>query len=183
MRSQSRGEIPYLQIPKRETAAADTIEMPHIETDAEIDNSLKSNFKELLAEDYDDRSACMFRIRATEPQVTGQMSIDEVLADWEKTERAAETALEEAKQRKLESAKARALQEAGDIMERLVDVIRKLDSGLTPKDLLDEEYLGGQPIADDKAAEMVANMNQILQQEIDRLSSENARMDEQLAAA
>ncbi len=30
---------------------------------------------------------------------------------------------------------------------------------------------------------MVANMNQILQQEIDRLSSENARMDEQLAAA
>ena len=68
-------------------------------------------------------------------------------------------------------------------MERLVDVIPKLDSGLTPKDLLDEEYLGGQPIADDKAAEMVANMNQILQQEIDRLSSENARMDEQLAAA
>ena len=63
---------------------------------------------------------------ATEPQVTGQMSIDEVLADWEKTKRAAETALEEAKQRKLESAKARALQEAGDIMERLVDVIRSL---------------------------------------------------------
>ena len=118
----------------------------------------------------------MFRIRGlSEPQVTGQMSIDEVLADWEKTKRAAETALEEAKQRKLESAKARALQEAGDIMERLVDVIPKLDSGLTPKDLLDEEYLGGQPIADDKAAEMVANMNQILQQEIDRLSSENAR--------
>ena len=177
-------EIPYLQIPKEEPLPQDTIEMPHIETDAEIDNSLKSNFKELLAEDYDGQISMYVPDKgATEPQVTGQMSIDEVLADWEKTKRAAETALEEAKQRKLESAKARALQEAGDIMERLVDVIPKLDSGLTPKDLLDEEYLGGQPIADDKAAEMVANMNQILQQEIDRLSSENARMDEQLAAA
>ena len=177
-------EIPYLQIPKEEPLPQDTIEMPHIETDAEIDNSLKSNFKELLAEDYDGQISMYVPDKGTtEPQVTGQMSIDDVLADWEKTKRAAETALEEAKQRKLESAKARALQEAGDIMERLVDVIPKLDSGLTPKDLLDEEYLGGQPIADDKAAEMVANMNQILQQEIDRLSSENARMDEQLAAA
>lgn len=177
-------EIPYLQLPKEEPLPQDTIEMPHIETDAEIDNSLKSNFKELLAEDYDGQISMYVPDKgAAEPQVTGQMSIDEVLADWEKTKRAAETALEEAKQRKLESAKARALQEAGDIMERLVDVIPKLDSGLTPKDLLDEEYLGGQPIADDKAAEMVANMNQILQQEIDRLSSENARMDEQLAAA
>ena len=143
-------EIPYLQIPKEEPLPQDTIEMPHIETDAEIDNSLKSNFKELLAEDYDGQISMYVPDKgATEPQVTGQMSIDEVLADWEKTKRAAETALEEAKQRKLESAKARALQEAGDIMERLVDVIPKLDSGLTPKDLLDEEYLGGQPIADD----------------------------------
>ena len=135
-------EIPYLQIPKEEPLPQDTIEMPHIETDAEIDNSLKSNFKELLAEDYDGQISMYVPDKgATEPQVTGQMSIDEVLADWEKTKRAAETALEEAKQRKLESAKARALQEAGDIMERLVDVIPKLDSGLTPKDLLDEEYL------------------------------------------
>ena len=41
-------EIPYLQIPKEEPLQ-DTIEMPHIETDAEIDNSLKEQFKELLA--------------------------------------------------------------------------------------------------------------------------------------
>ena len=32
-------EIPYLQIPKEEPLPQDTIEMPHIETDAEIDNS------------------------------------------------------------------------------------------------------------------------------------------------
>ena len=176
-------EIPYLQIPKEEPLPEETAELPHIETDAEIDDSLKNNFKELLAEDYDGQLSLYVPDKGTaEPQVTGQMSIDEVLAEWEKTKRAAEVALQEAEQRKLESAKARALQEAGDIMERLADVIPKLDSGLTPKDLLEEQYLGGQPIADDRAAEMVANMNQILQQEIDRLSTENARMDEQIAA-
>lgn len=177
-------EIPYLQIPKEETVSQETAEMPHIETDAEIDDSLKTNFKEFLAEDYDGQMSLFVPESGhTEPQITGQISIDEVLAEWEKTKRAAEAALQEAEQRKLESAKARALQEAGDIMERLADVIPKLDSGLTPKDLLDEQYLGGRPIADDKAAEVVASMNQLLQQEIDRLSTENAQMDEQLAAA
>ena len=133
-------EIPYLQIPKEEPLPQDTIEMPHIETDAEIDNSLKSNFKELLAEDYDGQISMYVPDKgATEPQVTGQMSIDEVLADWEKTKRAAETALEEAKQRKLESAKARALQEAGDIMDRLTGVLPKLDAVLAEKaDIVEE---------------------------------------------
>lgn len=176
-------EIPYLQIPKEELSEEPTAEQ-HIETDAEIDDSLKVDFKEYLAEDYDGQmSLYVPEQRGSEPQVSGQMSIEDVLAEWEKTKRAAETALQAAEQRKLEAAKARALQEAGDIMERLADVIPKLDSGLTPKDLLEEQYLAGQPIADDKAAQMVANMNQILQQEIDRLSNENAQMDEQIASA
>ena len=176
-------DIPFLQIPKEEAVSEDGAEQVHIETDAEIDNSLKTNFQELLAEDQDGQMSLYVSEKgALESQITGQISIDEVLADWEKTRRAAEAALQEAEQRKLESAKARALQEAGDIMERLADVIPKLDSGLTPRDLLDEQYLGGQPIEDVKAAQMVANMNQLLQQEIDRIALENAQMDEQLAA-
>ena len=175
-------DIPYLQIPKEEPIEEAYHE--HIETDAEIDNSLKINFKELLSEDYDGQISLMVPEGGQKvPQITGQMSIDEVLAEWEKTKRAAEVAMQEAEQRKLESAKARALQEAGDIMERLVDIIPKLDSGLTPKELLEEQYLENGELGDDKAAAMVANMNQILQEEIDRLSSENAKMDERLAAA
>lgn len=177
-------DIPYLQIPKEEPVVGETQEFMHIETDEEINRSLEMNFKEFLAEDYDGQMSLYVPEKSMiERQITGQINIDDVLSEWERTKRAAEAALQEADQRKLESAKARALQEAGDIMERLTDVIPKLDSGLTPKDLLEEQYLGGQPIEEEKAAEMVANMNQILQQEIDRLSSENARMDEQLAAA
>lgn len=177
-------DIPYLQLPKEEVQPEAQEEHPHIATDEEIDDTLRMNFQELLTEDYDGQMNLYVPDRGiTEPQISGQMSIDEVLADWEKTRRAAAAALHEASQLKLESAKARALQEAGDIMDRLADVIPKLDSGLTPRDLLEEQYLAGQPMGDDRAAAMVANMNQILQKEIDRLSDENAQMDEQLAAA
>ena len=176
-------DIPYLQIPSEKEEVPQEEEVyQHIETDEEIDNSLKSNFQEMLVDEDGQMSLYMQGGRVAEPQVSGQMSIEDVLADWEKTKRAAEAALQEAEQRKLESAKARALQEAEELLGRLADVIPMLDSGLTPKDLLDQKYLSkdGQP--NDNEVSMVTNMNQFLQQEIDRLSDENAQMDEQLAA-
>ena len=178
-----REDIPYLQIPSEKEEEPQEEEVyQHIETDEEIDNSLKSNFQEMLVDEDGQMSLYMQGGRVAEPQVSGQMSIEDVLAEWEKTKRAAEAALQEAEQRKLESAKARALQEAEELLGRLADVIPMLDSGLTPKDLLDQKYLSkdGQP--NDSAVSMVTNMNQFLQQEIDRLSDENAQMDEQLAA-
>ena len=176
-------DISYLQIPSEKEEEPQEEEVyQHIETDEEIDNSLKSNFQEMLVDEDGQMSLYMQGGRVAEPQVSGQMSIEDVLAEWEKTKRAAEAALQEAEQRKLESAKARALQEAEELLGRLADVIPMLDSGLTPKDLLDQKYLSkdGQP--NDSAVSMVTNMNQFLQQEIDRLSDENAQMDEQLAA-
>lgn len=129
-------DIPYLKLEKEQE------ETEHIATDEEIDGSLKLNFKELLGEDADGQmSMVMSEKTQLEHQITGQMSIHDVLEEWEKTRHAAEIALKEAEQQKLESAKARALQEAGDIMERLNDVIPKLDAGVTPKELLEEEYL------------------------------------------
>lgn len=136
-------DIPYLKLEKeQEEYVQQPEETEHIATDEEIDGSLKLNFKELLGEDADGQmSMIMSEKTQLEHQITGQMSIQDVLEEWEKTRHAAEIALKEAEQQKLESAKARALQEAGDIMERLNDVIPKLDAGVTPKELLEEEYL------------------------------------------
>ena len=137
-------EIPYLKLPQggEQPKEADA----HIETDEEIDGSLKINFKEMLGEDSDGQMSLMTDDRAqVERQITGQITIEEVLEEWEKTKRAAEAALEEANQRKLESAKARALQQAGNIMDRLTGVIPKLDAGVTPRELLEEEYLQDKP--------------------------------------
>ena len=137
-------EIPYLKLPQEENNPQ--TEDAHIETDEEIDGSLKINFKEMLGEDSDGQMSMMTDDRMqVERQITGQITIEEVLEEWEKTKRAAEAALEEANQRKLESAKARALQEAGNIMDRLTGVIPKLDAGVTPRELLEEEYLQDVP--------------------------------------
>lgn len=112
----------------------------HIETDEEIDGSLKTNFKELLGEDSDGQMSMMTNEKnMIEHQITGQITIEEVLSEWEKMRKAAEAALEDARKRKLESAKARALQEAGDIMDRLTGVLPKLDAVLAEKaDIVEE---------------------------------------------
>lgn len=136
-------EIPYLQMPAEEEGAEEE-KYGHIESDEEIDGSLKINFKEMLAEDYDGQISLFVPESGNrEPQVNGQMSIEDVLSEWERTKRAAEAAMETARQRKLESAKAKALQEAEGIMERLTDVMPKLDAGVSPQELMAEHYLQG----------------------------------------
>lgn len=172
-------EIPYLQLPQDEEAQKERF--ADIPTDEEIDGSLKINFQEMLGEDYDGQMRMVVPEKsALEAQITGQMSIQDILEEWEKTKRAAEKALQEAEQQKLESAKAKALAEAGDIMERLADVIPQLDAGFTSKELLEKEYLGKLP--EEEAGQLVANMNDILQQQIDSISQANAKIDEFLAA-
>lgn len=161
------GDIPYLQVAYKEGQDSTS------ETDAEIDGSLRDNFKEILAEDTDGQFSIMTKEGAKEPQIDGQMSIEDVLSDWEKTRRAAKSALLMAQQKKLESAKAKALQEAGDIMERLAEMIPKLDAGISPTQLLKEEYLSEDNISDEeRASKLMAGMNDMLQQQINKLQEE-----------
>lgn len=192
-------EIPYLQLPTEDESEEELEEKyGHFETDEEIDGSLKINFQELLAEDHDGQISLMVPERGVlEKQITGQMNIDEILEEWERTRRAAEAALQEAEQRKLESAKAKALAQAGDIMDRLATVIPQLDAGMSPKDLLEQEYLGkaaamdSAAIADmmtqhhakEEAGQLMSDMNSILQQQIDELSKVNEGIDEFLSEA
>ncbi len=162
-------EIPYLQLPTEEELAAKEGNV-HIETDEEIDGSLRINFQELLGEESDGQISLVMKEKAMlEQQITGQMTIAEVLGEWEKTKRAAEAAMQEAEQRKLESAKARALQEAEDIMDRLNDVIPKIEASINANDLKSQH-----------TGVLFASMNSILDQEIERLSAENAAIDNQL---
>lgn len=139
-------DVPFLKMQMEEEKPSEESRKSaqHIETDAEIDGALKNNFKELLGEDYDGQMRMMTHNKdAIEHQITGQMSISEVLDEWEKTRRAAEVALEEANKRKLASAKARALQEAGDIMDRLTGVLPKLDEVIAEKANIVQETQAG----------------------------------------
>ena len=143
-------DIPYLQLPKDEEAELDR---ERFKTEEEIDGSLKINFQEMIGEDYDGQMSFMVDDKSmVERQITGQMSIQDVLEEWEKTKRAAETALQEAEQKRLESAKARALQEADNIMNRLTGAMPKLDAGVTPQELLAEQYMQGEDLPEETAS-------------------------------
>ena len=136
-------EIPYLQVSQEEEEPVPEEERyGHIETDEEIDGSLKNDFQEMLAEDWDGQISLSVPGGGwQEPQINGQINIEDVLTEWEKTRRAAEAAMAVAQQRRLESAKARALQEAEELMERLNQIIPRLNAGVSPQELLAERYL------------------------------------------
>ena len=173
-------EIPYLQIAKENSGMEELgTEYGHIETDEEIDDALKMNFQELLEEDSDGQiSMVTSDTMALERQITGQITIQDVLDDWDRTRRVAETVLYDAQQRKLESAKARALQEAEELMDRLNTVIPKLDAGITPKELLEEEYLNNS--SEEKSNEVVSEdlIEEVEELPIEEYSEEAAFMEE-----
>ncbi|WP_296116298.1 hypothetical protein [uncultured Eubacterium sp.] len=111
---------------------------------AQVDKSLKKDFKELLSETEQEKKAEQPKkeipvvVKASEKKsaeeetaeqvASAQASIEEVLEDWKKTKRAAEAAIAAAEQKKLEMAKENALIEAGQIMERLKTLIPILDA-------------------------------------------------------
>ena len=124
-------EIPYLQVPE---------DAP--EEDSE-EFSVNDTFQQYLEEGFDGQISLRLADESheTEEQIEGQMTIEDVLAEWEKTKRAAEAAMEEAKSKELESARAKALREANNVLNRLEGAMSKLDAGMTSADLLKEEYL------------------------------------------
>ena len=140
-------EIPYLQVNEQSDAIAEEQK----QAKQELDESLKDTFNEYLAEEYDGQISLLVpESKEVEQQVDGQMTIEDVMEEWEKTRRAAEAALQEAEQQKLESAKNIALKEASQIMDRLEEAIPKLDAGARPTDLLKEEYMAKQDEASSK---------------------------------
>ena len=125
-------EIPYLQVAEEEV-----VEEPE-------DFSINDTFQQYLEEGFDGQMSLKLADESTESeeQIEGQMTIEDVLAEWEKTKRAAEAAMEDAKSKELESARAKALREANNVLNRLEGVMSKLDAGMSSQELLKEEYLG-----------------------------------------
>ena len=126
-------EIPYLQVPTE----------PEVHEEPEETFSVNDTFQQYLEEGFDGQISLKLDDESTETeeQIEGQMTIDDVLAEWEKTKRAAEAAMEDAKSKELETARARALREANNVLNRLEGAMSKLNAGATSADLLKEEYL------------------------------------------
>lgn len=125
------GDVPYLSGKGQEP-------MENIPTctssEDDIEQGLKVEFQNMLREDNDGQmNLNVPDAKVPERQVSGQMSIEDILSEWEKTKRAAETAIAAAEQKKLARAKEQALKEAGDIMQRLKDIIPILSEEIVPE--------------------------------------------------
>ena len=127
-------EIPYLKVPE---------EAPSQEEES---FSINDTFQQYLEEGFDGQISLRlaYDSKETEEQIEGQMTIEDVLAEWEKTKRAAEAAMEDAKTKELENARAKALREANNVLNRLESAMSKLDAGMTSQELLKEEILAAE---------------------------------------
>ena len=109
-----------------------------LEEPAVEDPALNIDFQSILSEEYDGQISLKIP-EAPKPdlQITGQMSIEDILAEWERTKEAARVAIAEAEQRKLEQAKARALQQAENILEQLNEI--ELEPEIMPEIIYEME--------------------------------------------
>ncbi|MCD8301193.1 MAG: hypothetical protein LUC41_08540 [Clostridiales bacterium] len=106
-------DIPYLEGEEQEAISS------RAKIREEVNEELKADFKERMGEETGEDAA----ERRITPAETAGMSIEEILADWEKTKKAAQAAIEAAEQRKLDLEKKQALDEANQIMKRLDELV------------------------------------------------------------
>lgn len=110
-------DAPTKIIPVKEVEKELQKEQPKEE---QSETKTENKYDSMLSEDGDGQiSICVPDQDIVEKQITGQMSIEEVLEEWERIK--AEAA--EEKQKNLEEAKAEALAQTEDIMDRLADVV------------------------------------------------------------
>ncbi len=171
MIKQAVEEVPNMHI---------TSDLPRVERSevsaAEVYAENHPDYNQMLAEDPQGQfSFVVPEQRMIERQITGQISIGDLLEEWEHAQ-------EEAKQRNLKAAKEQAIRDVVDIMGQLSEVLPVLDSGMTPQDLL-QQYQEGDEVEDEKAAAFVAQMNQLLQQQMEEISHDTAVMQEEISQA
>lgn len=145
-------DIPYAKIPRESTGPLEEVSIKKEEA-RRIDDTLRTHFREYLEEEYDGQISFTVPDNVeVEPQIAGQMTIDQIMSDWQRTARAAEHALSEADELRLENAKAKAIEEANQIIARLEEAKRELDAGVPPRDLLRNEYLADIPTQGEELA-------------------------------
>ena len=133
----------------------------------------------ILQDQYGQGNQSQMSQRQREPvPLVNQMSIEEILAEWEKTKQATQEALQEPEGQSLENVKERVLLDAEKLMEQLMSIVPQLTSDASARQLdisegKPEEVQSGL----EEAGRIVAGMNKLLQEQIDSLTAQQS--DEQ----
>ncbi len=110
-------DIPYLEGEEEESISK------REQIQEEVNEELKSDFQEKLVEETAYGQSTVNSSKSIYAEDTSGMSIEEILADWEKTKAVATEAMAVAEQKKLDLEKEQALAEANDILNRLQELV------------------------------------------------------------
>lgn len=147
------GELPYVKMDEKNKTTDNNGEKSD-------NNSIMEHYQKYLDEEYDGQmSISIPDNNVSDPQIKGQMTIQDVMENWEKTKRAAEAALNDADREKLEKTKEVALEKANRIMNRLEKAMPMLDAGTNPQELIKEEILQKKPEDEPVAEEADESIN------------------------
>lgn len=110
-------DIPHLQIDTQDLSRDER----KFDT-KELDETVKSSFNEYLSEEFDGQLSLVEPGKEkSDDDIEGQLTIEEVMENWERTRRAAEKALLDAKEKELRLYKEMALQRAGDVLDKIIE--------------------------------------------------------------
>ena len=164
---------------------------PEEQTDDEIASKISrvpvpDEFKNIISQDYDGQLTLNVPEDAPEEdkQITGQMDIESVLAEWDKLQA-------EARERRIKAAKRKSLEQTNDIAKNLVELLPGYE---LPKPEEDEEAVKAennrdQGTADDKttvsddkdaasAKETAAKREDVSEPPIEQISAEDIKIEE-----
>ncbi len=156
------GKLQDAQKPEQET------EIIEKEKEEQIDTQTENEYEKIFSEDSDGQiSICVPDEDIMEKQITGQMSIEEVLQEWERIKAEAE----EEKQKSLKEAKAKAIAETEDIMDRLADVVPTISEEM--KKMMEDRELSEETDKNhDKGLKAIIEETDIFEQMEDHVEQE-----------
>lgn len=129
-------DIPYLQVKDTKEQSKEAFKKGNTQNIGEI-------YNKYLYEEFDGQMSLYIPEEGStgDDSMDGQMTIEDVMEQWEKTKRAAEATLSEAKEIELAEYKRMAVQEASRVLERLIATSAQLEAGVSPAQLMKDEYL------------------------------------------
>lgn len=144
------GEFPYLKMGEKEYKDKNSKKEKEKE-----DETIMANYKHFLDEEYDGQLSLYIPEKPeVEPQIEGQLTIDDVLKDWNKTSRAAKAAIQESEKEKFEKTKESALKKANHIMNRLEEAMPLIDAGAKPNELAKDFVLSNKNESEDEKSKV-----------------------------
>lgn len=164
---------------KEKDEAAIKVEVPTAQVKSESDLHKENMFQKVLAEEKDGQiSLYMPEANILEKQITGQISIADILNEWENVKRKAEAAIREAERQRLYDTKEKALKKAEQIMHQLSYAVSQINEepGMEEAAATSESASGNEEQEEPKLGEASVEQQTAMENPLEKVTTEEAEI-------